>query len=98
MNDSDGTLIETVLKEPITESIQQSESGEGEKTKTLHSPKLSGEVRVRAFNFLTSYDPPRAYFATDHGTFYIVWGDAQIASYIEDASAYIAKKIRDTAE
>ena len=94
---SDGlsTLLPSIeITDPSTDVL---EAGRVEKTKTPQSPRLTGEVKVRAFNFLTSYEPPRAYFATDHGTFYIVWGDAQIASYVEDASAYIAKKIRDAA-
>jgi hypothetical protein len=95
MNDSDGTLIETVLKEPITEIIQRSECGEAEKTKIPRSQKLTGELKCRAFNLLTGYDMPRAYIASDRGMFYVEMGDAQIASFIKDGGDYLAKKLRD---
>lgn len=56
-------------------------------------PKLSGEINCRAFNLLDGYNPPRAYFATDCGTFYIILGEAQIASMVADGANILHKQI-----
>lgn len=92
---SDGSSTPAPSQEITEQNTDVSEDGKVEQMIAHHSLRLNGKISCRAFNLLTGYDPPRAFFATDHGSFFIELGDAQIALFIEDGGAYLYKKIKE---